>query len=137
MTPTITPTPLPPTLTDGTNSWLLIGVSFTNTTKIEGYDRPLENGMVYLVVEFQNQGQGIPAYPSLKGTNKIDYSQVYVTDSLGNKYIAVNDEVKMVPIAGSNGFTLGDFAIFFQAMPEGTHGFHLYFSDFPVVDLGQ
>jgi hypothetical protein len=137
MTPNITPTPLPPVLTDGKNSWPVVGISFVNTAKIEGYTRPAKKGMVYLLVEFKNLNGQLPSFPSLPRSQLVDYSQIYVTDSLGEKYLGVNNGVNMVS-AGGGGFTLGDYvAIFFQAMPEGTHGFRLSFLDLPVVDLGN
>jgi hypothetical protein len=135
--PTVTPTPLPPALRDGTDTWLVLGVSFVGTVQIEGYDRTAESGKAFLLIEFKSENQKYPIYPALPNSQKIDYSQIYVTDSRGNKYFAVGNGVQMNPVPGSSGFLPGNFAFWFEAMPLDSHGFTLYFSNLPPVELGK
>lgn len=118
-TPTPTPepptaTPAPPELTDGTNIW-----------RLKSYDTTR--------IVFECVTQQSPPWPVRAGGGP-EYTKLYVTDSEGKRYQAIQIGLSML---GTSAQECTTFEIVFKALPEDRQGLQLHFADLPPIDLGQ
>ena len=136
---TPTATSIPPTstsvpmLTDGTDSWSIKKVILQQTLTVNNQTLDAGSGNVYLQVEFECVTGKMPPFPTRAGGGP-DYTQLYVIDGDGQKYLA---EQFGVTFSGSSLENCTSFFVYFEPIPEESSNFALHFADLAPISLGQ
>ena len=112
-------------------------MEFRNTVTVDSKELTAKTGTHYLALEFSITGVIYPIPQTIPGTQKTDFAKIYVTDSTGEKFIAISDTISISYNFTEGTWTFNSFGNVFGPIPNDRTGFRLYYNDLPSIDLNK